>query len=130
MDKLKKMRFLVIRAYFRLILVDCYLFRGNFKSLHEKVRGYKTQKCSVGHETTERVCAAVDMACIWYWKEVLCLQRSAAATLLLRHYGVAAEMVIGIQQIPFKSHAWVEVNNRVVSDKPYMRELYAVVESC
>src|SRR6267142_2468310 len=28
-------------------------------------------------------------------------------------------MVIGAQQMPFKAHAWVEVDGRVVNDKPY-----------
>jgi transglutaminase superfamily protein len=41
---------------------------------------------------------------------VLCLQRSAATTLLLRRHGWDAEMVIGAKLLPFQSHAWVEVN--------------------
>jgi hypothetical protein len=49
---------------------------------------------------------------------------------LLKQYGAAAEMIIGVQQLPFRSHAWVEVDGRVVSDKPYMREMYAIVEKC
>lgn len=124
------MRFLVVQAYLKLILFDCYLLRGNFKALHKKVREYRIRKRQLPPDVTERVCAAVDMACIWYRKEVLCLQRSAAAACLLRQFGVAAEMVIGVQQVPFKSHAWVEVEGTVVSDKPYMREMYAVVEQC
>ena len=70
------------------------------------------------------------MACIWYWKEVLCLQRSAATACLLKRHGVPAQMMIGAQQMPFKAHAWVEVDGRVVNDKPYMREMYAVLDRC
>jgi hypothetical protein len=124
------MRFLVLRAYAQLIIFDCYLFRGNFKVLYEKVRCYPTLKSPLSPAATERVCAAIDMACIWYWKEVLCLQRSAATACLLKQCGVVAEMVIGAQQMPFKSHAWVEVNGSVVNDKPYMREMYAIVDRC
>jgi hypothetical protein len=36
--------------------------------------------------------------------------------------------VIGAQRIPFKAHAWVEVEGRVVNDKPYMSEMYAIVD--
>ena len=43
---------------------------------------------------------------------------------------VPAQMVIGSQQMPFRSHAWVEVEGRVVNDKPYMREMYAVLDRC
>ena len=37
---------------------------------------------------------------------------------------------IGAQQMPFKSHAWVEVDGRVVNDKPYTPEIYAVLDRC
>lgn len=124
------MRFLVLRAYFKLILFDLYLLRGNFNALHEKVRRSRVRKRPLTSDATERICASVDMACIWYWKEVLCLQRSAATACLLKQFGVAGEVVIGVQQLPFRSHAWVEVDGKVVSDKPYMREMYAVVEKC
>ncbi len=124
------MSFLVLRAYLWLIQFDLYLARGNFQVLHNKVRTYRSRSVSPLGDTTERVCAAVDMASIWYWKEVLCLQRSAATTCLLRHQGVAAEMILGAQQMPFRAHAWVEVDGRVVNDKPYMREIYAVLDHC
>jgi hypothetical protein len=39
-------------------------------------------------------------------------------------------MVIGAQVLPFKSHAWVEVDGRVVNDKPYIPEIYRVLERC
>jgi hypothetical protein len=72
----------------------------------------------------------VDLACIWYWKEALCLQRSAAAACLLKLYGVSAQMVIGAHHTPFKAHAWVEVGGRVVNDKPYTPEMYVVLDRC
>jgi len=61
---------------------------------------------------------------------VLCLQRSAATTMLLRRHGAAAEMVIGAQVLPFKSHAWVEVDRVIVNDKPYIKEIYQELERC
>jgi hypothetical protein len=39
-------------------------------------------------------------------------------------------MMIGAQQMPFRAHAWVEVDGHVVNDKPYMREMYAVLDEC
>jgi hypothetical protein len=58
------------------------------------------------------------------------LQRSAATACLLRRYCVEAHMVIGAQQMPFKAHAWVEVGGRVVNDKPYVAEMYSVLDRC
>jgi hypothetical protein len=124
------MSILFLKAYGKLIFFDLYLARGNFAALYEQVR-----RCPVGNRTglpeaTARICAAVDMACIWYPKQVLCLQRSAATACLLRQYGVRAEMVIGAHQLPFKAHAWVEAEGQVVSDKPYTPEMYQVLDRC
>lgn len=124
------MSFLVLKAYWKLIRFDGYLARGNFSALYENVRKYPVRKHSPAFEAVERICSAMDMACIWYWKEALCLQRSAATACLLKDYGVPAQMVIGAQQMPFKAHAWVEVDGRVVNDKPYMHEMYAVLDRC
>jgi hypothetical protein len=121
---------LVLRAYLTLILFDLYLAQGNFAALYDRVRRYPVNEKAPPSGTAERVCMAVDMASIWYWKEVLCLQRSAATACLLKRYGVPAQMVIGAQQMPFKAHAWVEVGGRVVNDKPYMPEMYAVLDRC
>jgi Transglutaminase-like superfamily len=124
------MSFLFLRAYWKLILFDLDLARGNFDRLYTRVRN-----CPINAETPpvdamERICAAVNMASIWYWKEALCLQRSAATTCLLKRCGVPAQMVIGAQQLPFRAHAWVEVSGCVVNDKPYTREMYAVLDRC
>jgi len=124
------MSFLVLRAYLRLVYFDLLLARGSFSSLYRKVREYPVGRATGFPNATDRTCAAVDMACIWYYKQVLCLQRSAATACLLKRFGVPAQMMIGAQQMPFKAHAWVEVDGRVVNDKPYIREMYAVLDKC
>jgi hypothetical protein len=124
------MSFLVLKAYWKLILFDLFLARGNFAALYNKVREYPVGYRPAAPDAEEEICSAVDMACIWYWKEALCLQRSAATACLLKQYGVPAHMVIGAQQMPFKAHAWVEVDGRVVNDKPYTPEMYAVLDRC
>src|SRR5580704_9548306 len=99
------MSLLVLKAYLKLIQFDIELARGNFAALYDKVRNYPVRKTTPTHDAVERICSAVDMASIWYWKEALCLQRSAAAVCLLKQYGVHAQMVIGAQQMPFRAHA-------------------------
>jgi hypothetical protein len=124
------MSFLVLQAYLKLIHFDLYVARGNFAALYDRVRKYPLGKRAPAPKAVERICSAMDMACIWYWKEALCLQRSAATACLLKKCGVPAQMVIGAQQMPFKAHAWVEVDGRVVNDKPYTPEMYAVLDRC
>ena len=123
------MLFLVLRAYLELIRIHVYVRAEAFASLYNFVRRHQVKKAN-SRNSTERICAAVDMACIWYWRQVLCLQRSAATACLLKANGIAAAMIIGGQQMPFKAHAWVEVDGCVVNDKPYMREMYAVLDQC
>jgi transglutaminase superfamily protein len=124
------MRSLVLQAYWKLFLFDRYLSRGNFTDLYAKVHNYPVKRDIPLHDAVERICSAIDMACIWYWKEAFCLQRSAAAVCLLKQYGVHAQMVIGAQQMPFRAHAWVEVDGRVLDDKAYTPEMYAVLDRC
>ena len=124
------MSFLALRAYLKLIHFELALARGDFSALYRMVRNYPMGEATELSSTTEKICMAVDLACIWYWKEVLCLQRSAVTACLLKRYGVPARMVIGAQQMPFRAHAWVEVNGHVVNDKPYVREMYAVLDQC
>lgn len=121
---------LVLKAYFKLIQFDFCVSRGDFATLHKTIREYPINRQPPPTDKLEEVCAAVDMACIWYWKEVLCLQRSAATACLLRRYGIPAVMVVGAQQMPFKAHAWVEVEGCVVNDKPYTPKMYLVLDKC
>ena len=124
------MGFLVLRAYLALLRFEILLARGNFAALYDAVRRSPYPHRHYDAGIIDQICSAVDLACIWYWKEALCLQRSAATTCLLKKHGIPAQMVIGAQHIPFKSHAWVEVDGRVVNDKSYIAEVYAVLDRC
>jgi len=118
----------VLTAYLELIRFGFHIRRRNFAALHSVVRNSRVHQHAFRRTCLAELCRAVDLACIWYGKKVLCLQRSAAATCLLRRHGIPAQLVIGIQQIPFNAHAWVEVEGQIVSDRPYMHEMYAVLE--
>jgi len=122
------MRNPILRAYVELIRFGFHISRSNFAALHGAVRNCPVRTGTTPGTSLADLCRAVDIACIWYWRKVLCLQRSAAATCLLRSYGLAAELVIGTQQVPFNAHAWVEIGGQVVTDRPYMREMYVVLE--
>jgi hypothetical protein len=120
----------VLNAYFRLIQFDLYLGRGNFAALRSKVRHFPIANVFPSVGTPVDICSAVDMACIWYWKEVKCLQRSAVTACLLRSRGVPAHLVIGAQRLPFRAHAWVEVDGEVVNERPNTPAIYATLDRC
>jgi hypothetical protein len=124
------MRALFWQAFAQLVRHDLFLHRHDFAALHSRVHLLPIAPRSPDPGDASRICQAVAYACIWYAKPVLCLQRSAVAVTLLRKYGVPAEMVIGAQRLPLKAHAWVEVDGRVVNDKPEVQTDYLVMERC
>ena len=72
----------------------------------------------------------MDIACVLYLKHVLCLQRSVAVTMMLREYGFPAQLVVGTRILRSKFHAWVELEEVVLNDKPYTPQLYRELERC
>jgi hypothetical protein len=94
------------------------------------IRGLNTQPITPGptnHEVVRTICNAVSLAACLYWKPVLCLQRSVCTVRLLRKHDVVARLVIGYRPVPFFSHAWVEVDGRIVNDSPTYRERLQVL---
>jgi hypothetical protein len=123
--------YLVIKSYLLLIAVDFALRAGGFRKIYATVRVRETRQATRGQRIPfERLCHAMDLACVFYPKTVLCLQRSFAAVFLLRRYGWAAEFVTGCGIATFENHAWVELAGEVLNDKPYVNELYQVLDRC
>jgi hypothetical protein len=121
---------LLLKALLTLLKVEFYLQRGDFKRLYQRLRACPVASVPPRANTLERVCSAFDLACLCFPKRALCLQRSAALACLLRANGIDARMIIGAQLLPFRAHAWVEVEGKVVNDRPYVRQIYGVLETC
>jgi Transglutaminase-like superfamily len=125
------MKRLILESWLLLLYFEFVIRFGGLKQLRSVVRNQRVTTVSLGHQgSSAELCRAMDFACVFYFKVVLCLQRSAATALLLRRHGRDAEMVIGAQLTPFKSHAWVEIDAVVVNDRPYMLEIYRVLDRC
>jgi hypothetical protein len=123
-------RFLTARALVRLLAFDVFGLGRNFSKMHRIVSSYEVVERTPPAEAVDRVCEAVNHVCVWYPKRVLCLQRSAVTTCLLRQCGVAAEMVMGAQNLPFKAHAWTEVDGRAINERRDVQKIYGVLERC
>jgi len=113
-----------------LLLYDLFLFGRNFRRMRRFVMNWKIGRRRAGPDMVDQVCKAVNYAGVWYPKRVLCLQRSAVTTCLLRREGVPAQMVTGAQKAPFKAHAWTEVNGRAVNERRDVQAIYGVWERC
>src|ERR1700756_3994218 len=87
----------MLRAYGKLISFESYLARDDFAALYHRVRTLPVRNRTLHDSTTKQVCEAVDLACVFYWKEVLCLQRSAATTCLPRRNSGPAHLSLGAE---------------------------------
>ena len=105
---------LVFRALYEMARYEVMLWLlGSGRVLSQLRRQtISTRVASAGLEKT--ICDAVLLATCFYWKPVLCLQRAVCTVRLLRRHGIHARLVIGYRPSPFFSHAWVEVDGRVV----------------
>jgi hypothetical protein len=121
---------LILRAYLLLLSFEFVISRRNFASLYTRVRTRTIRPLAVRPDIGVLVCGAINRACVFYFKEVQCLQRSAATVCLLRDLGVSGNLVIGAQHLPFRAHAWVEVDGKVVNDKADVASNYAVLDRC
>jgi hypothetical protein len=118
------------KALFLLLAYDIFSVFCRFQTIYSMVRVWSVDSKTDGSANVDRVCMAVNYACVWYPKQALCLQRSFVTTYLLRKHGVAAQMVLGAQKLPFKAHAWVEVEGQAINERSNVQSRYAVWDRC
>ena len=56
-----------------------------------------------------------------------CLLRSVALTAVLRRMGVCADLCIGVNDLPFQAHAWVEGDGYLLNERLSKRHEYVVI---
>ena len=120
---MKKIR-LVFRAFYELVRYEVVLSLLGSGRILSQLKRQPVSARTVSAEMEKAICDAVLLATCFYWKPVLCLQRAVCTVRLLRRYGIHAGLVIGYRPSPFFSHAWVEVDGRVVYGSPaYQKRL-------
>ena len=110
---MKKIR-LVFRAFYELVRYEVVLSLLGSGRILSQLKRQPVSARTVSAEMEKSICDAVLFATCFYWKPVLCLQRAVCTVRLLRRHGIFARLVIGYRPSPFFSHAWVEVDGRVV----------------
>jgi hypothetical protein len=120
---------LFLRALFMLVAYDFLSEACPFQTIYSMVKRWKVEG-NPEADAIDRVCKAVNYACVWYPKQALCLQRSFVTIYLLRKHGVRAHMVLGAQKLPFKAHAWVEIDGRAINERSNVQAAYAVWDRC
>jgi Transglutaminase-like superfamily/Coenzyme PQQ synthesis protein D (PqqD) len=126
----RQTRFLFWKALLGLLTYDVFGFGKNFSKVHAGVGNWPVSPLTPRPDAVERVCHAINHACLWYPKRVLCLQRSAVTTCLLRNCGVPAQMTIGAQRFPFRAHAWTEVSGQPINERREVQSVYLLWDRC
>lgn len=109
-----------------LVAFDFLMKLKGYGALHSLVRRWPCRSSPTTDVT--RVVSAVDRAARWYLKTAWCLQRSAVTACLLRRAGHRAALVLGVSQMPFAAHAWVELEGSVVNDRVERISRYVVID--
>ena len=105
---------LVSKAVYEIVRYEVVLSLLGSGRILQQLKRQSINAKTVSNELEKAICEAVLLAACFYWKPVLCLQRAVCTVRLLRRHGIHARLVIGYRPSPFFSHAWVEVNGRVV----------------
>ena len=113
---------LVLQALWELVRYDLVNLTLGFQRICGQLASQPVAPRKFSRQTESVICDAVSLATCFYYKPVLCLQRSVVATRLLKKSGIKSCLVIGYRPAPFLSHAWVEVDGRVVNDSPVYKE--------
>lgn len=126
----KAPRRLGLKAFIGLLIFDLLRVGNNFTRIYTAVRRWPLATLPAAPEVTDQVCRALNYACVFYPKRVLCLQRSAVTTCLLRNCGVSARMALGAQKFPFKAHAWTEVEGVPINEQFDVQRAFMVWDRC
>jgi hypothetical protein len=119
----------VVQAFWEIARYDLVNFTFGYRLIHRQLERQRVSDRPYQRRDEALVCDAVSLAACFYVKPVLCLQRSVVAARLLRRRGIGARLVIGYQPSPFFSHAWVEVEGRVVNDSAGYKERLKVLST-
>jgi Transglutaminase-like superfamily len=122
---------LLCESWLLLWFTEFYMRLGGAKAVHGIVEKQRTIVSDRHPEwSSVQLCHALDLACVFYFKRVRCLQHSSALTLLLRWHGWKAEMVIGARIFPTSFHAWTQIGDAVVNDGSHVLASYQVLKRC
>ena len=118
---------LCFEVFRELVRYDLLFRVRGFEGVRKAMRGAAEGRRQ-GGEDIAAVCRAVACVSSFYWKPLLCLQRSVVTARVLRAKGIHADVVIGFRAVPFLSHAWVEAGGRVVDDSQLCRQKLNILD--
>jgi Transglutaminase-like superfamily len=109
---------LLLRVLWEIVRYDAVNRVKGFAGVRRGMRPEPAGVAPAERVEPSSICRAIACMSSFYWKPLLCFQRSVVMARVMRAYGTQADVVIGYRANPFLSHAWVEIGGRVVDDSP------------
>jgi len=120
----------VFEAYFILIKVYFILNVFGFNALIKTIRHKGSADCNEKDaKEFNLLVTALNKACFYFPIRTKCLEWSAALTLLGLRRKWKCNIEIGVQNLPFAAHAWVNAEGRVIADIQDLPETLSVILS-
>ncbi|WP_165380322.1 lasso peptide biosynthesis B2 protein [Candidatus Finniella inopinata] len=108
---------LVIKSFYLLLKVHRVIKRDKIKGILSLLQTVESKIPRFSYSKSEELSAAVEAASFFYPKKTMCLAFAATLALLHKKQGLNCDFVIGVQNLPFYAHAWVQVQGKVVNDR-------------
>jgi Transglutaminase-like superfamily len=118
-----------MKAARMLVTWDWRIKTHSFERLYGSLGSYPIAAEKLPDAAISEIEDAVQFVSIWYWKRVLCLQRSCCLFWMLRDAGKPARLQIGAQHWPPRTHAWVNVEGRIVGDLPHKVQPFRLLDT-
>ncbi|WP_338525146.1 lasso peptide biosynthesis B2 protein [Pseudomonas batumici] len=119
----------IIKALYALLRAAfCVRFGGFKRVMSVETESHSRTLTADDHdEILNRAKASLNKVFFLDFSKNKCLTYSLALTLILRRKIPSVKLIVGVRTRPFLSHAWVEQDNRVISDDPDLRNKLAVI---
>jgi len=109
---------LVVRALVALISAHRMVSKGfaSFAADLDRQLRASNGRSGQSKRSLAEISAAMEWARLLFPLEAKCLPMSIATVRMARHFGFEANLVVGVQALPLKAHAWAQVSEGLVND--------------
>lgn len=114
----------LIKALISLMRMEYARTQYGIKGIMEilqRQKNFSDKRSTYDDRAIQELSDSVDLACALYPKKIYCLGWASTFTLLALKRGISANLVVGVQAIPFYAHAWAEVDGKVINDDERVR---------
>ena len=107
---------LTLRALLSLLWAHRLIRAARFDEIRVALNSDVGSQARDVESTVERICDALEVACVLYPTRTRCLRRSVALAAMLRQSGADAHLNFGFRTDPYVGHAWVDIDGTPVGE--------------